>query len=48
MENHPRSEFREFSKKYIVDFFDNIDAIASNKTISANRKCRLIGLNATN
>jgi len=44
MENHPRSEFREFSKKYIVDFFNNIDSIAAQSTIAANENCRLIKL----
>jgi len=45
MEYHPRSEFREFSKKYIVDFFDNMDAIAAHSTIAENKNCRLIRLN---
>jgi hypothetical protein len=44
MENHPRPEYKEFSKKYVVDFFDNVDAIAGNSTIAANENCRLIKL----
>jgi hypothetical protein len=42
MENHPRLEFRDFSKKYIVDFFNNIDALAKEKRIAQNANARLI------
>jgi hypothetical protein len=42
MEDHPRPEFRTFSKKYIVDFLNNIDALAEKKIISKNTNTRLI------
>ena len=42
MENHPRSEFRDFSKNFIVDFFNNIDTLAQGNTIAQNANARLI------
>ena len=42
MENHPRPEFRDFSKKYIVDFFNNIDALANENTVASNSNARLV------
>jgi hypothetical protein len=42
MENHPRSEFRDFSKNFIVDFFNNIDTLAQGNIIAKNANSRLI------
>jgi 4-amino-4-deoxy-L-arabinose transferase-like glycosyltransferase len=42
MENHPRSEFRDFSKSFIVDFFNNIDTLAQGNIIAKNANSRLI------
>ena len=44
MENHPRPEYRDHAKKYVLDFLNNIDALAEKNTIASNQNCRLISL----
>jgi hypothetical protein len=44
MSNHPRVEFRDFSKKYVLDFLNNVDHIASDNLIDSNINARLAEL----
>lgn len=44
MENHPRPEYRDHAKRYVLDFLNNIDALAEKNTIASNDNCRLISL----
>jgi hypothetical protein len=44
MANHPRQEYREFSKNFVVDFLNNIDSISYNNTLTRNANSRLIFL----
>jgi hypothetical protein len=48
MKNHPREEFREFSKNYITDFLENIESLAKSNTIYKNDNSRLISIGASN
>jgi len=47
MENHPRPEYRDISKKYYVDFMNNIDLISSRSIVYRNLNARLILLTNT-
>jgi hypothetical protein len=44
MENHPRPEYREHARKYVLDFMNNVDAIADWNTIARDGNVRLIKL----
>jgi len=44
MSNHQRPEYNEWGKTVSVDFMDNMDAIAKNKTIAQAGNARLIKL----
>lgn len=42
MQNHPRKEFRQFSKKYISDFLENLESICKTSTLCRNLNSRLV------
>jgi hypothetical protein len=44
MENHPRPEYREHAKHYVLDFLNNVDALSEKSTIARNDNARLISL----
>ncbi len=48
MKNHPREEFREFSKNYITDFLENIENLAKSNTLYKNVNSRLIWITPSN
>ena len=42
MEDHPRQEYRAFSRKYIVDFLKSIDSICDEPSMVRNSNARLV------